>query len=131
MKEVESQMQDVSPFEGVTPSIAKTRKRRKLLYSSAKELRRARMRNAENRSRRFTNLRGTMKSLTSDFANLPDQSVRRPLVELEESTPSRSNCETKQQLSVDISIAKEIQVRIISNFSIRPFDPKRRQIRKK
>lgn len=69
VKEVVSQMHDVSLFEGVTPTIVKTRKRRMLLHSSEKELSHARTRNAENRSRRFTNLRSPIKSLAFDSTN--------------------------------------------------------------
>ena len=111
-------MHNVSPCEGATPSIAKTRKRGKLLFSSAKQLKRSRMRNAESRNRRYANLRGTIKTLTSEFAKLPVETVHCPSVEQEDNIPSQSNCETKVQLSVDFSVPHDSQVHSFTTLSL-------------
>lgn len=110
MNEVVSQMHAVYPLDGVTPSIAKRRRRRKPLFSSSKQIRRARMRNAENKRMRFANLDGTVKSLTSQFAKLPVEIVQNQVVEQEVTLPSHSKCETELQLSVDFTIVEESQV---------------------
>jgi hypothetical protein len=115
VKEVAFQMHDVSPCEGATPSIARTRKRGKLLFSSAKALKRSRMRNAESRNRRYTNLRGTIKTLTAEFAKLPVEIVPRPSVEQEDNIPSQSSCELKVHLSVDFRGHHDNQVSLLSN----------------
>ena len=75
MNEVVSQMHVVYPLDGVTPSIAKRRRRKKPLFSSSKQIMGARMRNAKNKRMRFVNLDGTVKSLTSQFAKLPVEIV--------------------------------------------------------
>ena len=110
MNEVVSQMHAVYPLDGVTPSITKQRRRRKPLFSSSKQIRRARMRNAETNRMRFANLDGTVKSLTSQFAKLPVEIVKNQFVEQELTLPSHSKCENELQLSVDFSIIKELQI---------------------
>ena len=110
MNEVVSQMHAVFPLDGVTPSIAKRRRRGKPLFSSAKHIRRARMRNAETNRMWFANLDGTVKSLTSQFAKLPVEIVQNQVVEQEVILPSHSKYETELQLSVDFIIVEDSQV---------------------
>ena len=118
MKEVAFQMHDVSPCEGAKPSIAKTKKRGKLLFSSAKQLRRSRMRNAESRNRCYANLRGTIKTLTAEFAKLPVETVPSPSVEQEDNIPPQSNCERKVHLSVDFRLPHDNQVHSFATVSL-------------
>jgi hypothetical protein len=103
-------MHAVYPLDGVTPSIAKRRRRRKPLFSSSKQIRRARMRNAEIKRMRLANLDGTVKSLTNQFAKLPVEIAQNQVVEEELTLVSPSKCETELQLSVDFSIVEESQV---------------------
>lgn len=83
-------MHAVYPLDGVTPLIAKRRRRRKPLFSSSKQIRRARMRNAEIKRMRLANLDGTVKSLTNQFAKLPVEIVQNQVVEQEVTSPSHS-----------------------------------------
>ena len=110
-------MHDVSPCEGATPSIVRGGKGESS-YSSAKALRRSRMRNIENRNRRFPNLRGTVKALTTEFAKLPVETVHRPSVEQEDSVTSQSNSETKVHLSVDFRDPHDTQVHSFATVSL-------------
>jgi hypothetical protein len=76
------------------------------------------MRNAESRNRRYANLRGTIKTLTAEFAKLPVETVPRPSVEQEDSIPSHSNCETKVHLSVDFRVPHDNQVHSFATVSL-------------
>ena len=83
-----------------------------------RQLRRSRMRNAESRNRRYANLRGTIKTLTAEFAKLPVETVPRPSVEQEDNIPSQSNCETKVHLSVDFRVPHDNQVHSFATVSL-------------
>jgi hypothetical protein len=72
------------------------------------------MRNAESRNRRYANLRGTIKTLTTEFAKLPVEIVPRPSVEQEDNIPSVSNRESKVHLLVDFRGHHDNQVSLLS-----------------
>ncbi len=126
------QMLDDNPLQDrVLVESVKRKRKSKLLFSSAKQIRRSRMRNEQRSSGRFGSLRGTVKSLTNQFAKLPVEIQGRAIRSdnsiqvsgcYESPIANRSSNHQEIQISLDLSRVEETQVRKFINIVLFIFD---------
>lgn len=110
-------MLDSSPTQGGDPpDIPKKKRRKKAVYSSAKQIKRSRMRDDQRGKPRYGSMRYTAKSLETEFVKLPVFTESKgtrlavPISDLHTSTTS-INLDF-EEIAVPLSRIEETQVRI-------------------